>query len=272
MNILEKLKAIGLNFEKLKTISFLKISLNIDKSTHIEGSTVTINPEKLTGRQRHELRGIIRGEALDSAGVILDDDEATTVEEVVDSLPSIHEIADKLKPLIPASDVPLLNACLYLRLKFDRGESVDPLKAQIMRVYGTRGGNFANLCSAGYLETWFLPLYEDLLRANPDNPFEAKAKFVSLYKTILNELPWTEFVSAGTAAAKVTAHIVEKMNRNTANGVRYLNIHGLGERNVVKIFGLIPELERLTGAEAVQIDKDRSRIFVRLEIRRQIAN
>ncbi len=272
MNILEKLKAVGLYFPKLKSVSLFKLSLNIDKSIHVERSTVTINPKKLNGKQKRALMEIIRGEALDSAGLILDEEKAPTVEQVIHALQGIHEVEDKFKPIIPSSDIPLLKACVYLRLKFEQGECVDALKAQIMRVYGTRGGNFANLCSAGYLETWFLPLYDELLRANPDNPLLAKAKFVSLYNNILSELPWTEFVSARASAAKITAHIVEKMNRNIANGVRFLNIHGLGEGNVEKIRGLLFDLQRQTGALAVQVDRDRYRIFVRLEIPPQITN
>jgi hypothetical protein len=272
MNILEKLKAVGLFFPKLKSVSLLKLSINIDKSTHAEGSTIIINPNKLKGKQKRALKQIIRSEALDSSGAILAEKNVMEVEEVVDSLPNIHEKTDKFKPIIPASDIPLLNACVYLRLKFEKGECIEKLKSEIIRVYGTRGGNFANLCSAGYLETWFLPLYDELMRSNPDNPVEAKARFLSLYKTILNELPWTEFVSGRHGAEKVTAHIVEKMNRNISNGVRYINIHGLGERNVEKIISILPEIQKQVGAVAVRVDKDPTRVFVRLEIPNQISN
>lgn len=272
MNILEKLKAVGLYFPKLKNFSLLKLSINIDKSTHVQGSIVTVNPNKLSGKQKRALKQIIRTEALDSAGAILEEENAATVEKVVSSLPTIRETADKFKPLIPASDIPLLNACVYLRLRFEKGDCVEPLKGEIIRIYGTRGGNFANLCSAGYLETWFFPIYEELVKTNPDNPIEAKARFLSLYRTILNELPWTEFVSSRQKAEKVTDHIIAKMNRNIANGVRYMNIHGLGEKNVDKIIGILPEIRKQIGAVAVRIDKDPARIFVRLEIPAQISN
>jgi hypothetical protein len=122
------------------------------------------------------------------------------------------------------------------------------------------------------LETWFSPLYDELIRFNPDNPAEAKAKFPALYKTILNELPWTEFVSARASANKVMAHIVEKMTRNIENGVCYFNIHALGEHNVKKVMLILPEIQKQTGARAVKIDQDPSRIFVRLEMPPQISN
>lgn len=207
-----------------------------------------------------------------SSGVILEEKSSVKVGAVVDSLPDIHEVTNKFKAIIPASDVPLLQACVYLRLKFDRGESVSSMKTEIIRVFGTRGGNFSNLCTAGYLEEWFLPLYDELVRANPDNPIEAKARFLAIYKTIVNELPWTEFVSARQSAEMVMEHIIEKMTRNIENGVRFMNIHGIGEGNVGKVVTMLPELQKKIGAVAVRIDQDPSRIFVRLEIPFQISN
>lgn len=272
MKILDKLKGIGLYFPKLKGFSLLRISVNIDHSTHVEGSTVTINPQKLSGKQKRALKQIIKTEALEEAGAIVDESNSETIEEVVKALPSIEETSKKFLPIIPAADVPLLHACLFLCKKYENGDPVENLKGQIVRVYGTRGGNFANLCSAGYLQTWFLPIYDELLRAHPDNPAEAKERFLALYKAILNELPWTEFVPAGASASKVTRHIIEKMTRNIANGVRYLNVHGLGEKNVAKILGILPEIQKQIGAIAIRIDRDPRRIFVRLEIPAQISN
>jgi hypothetical protein len=54
--------------------------------------------------------------------------------------------------------------------------------------------------------------------------------------------------------------------------VRYLNVHGLGEKNVEKIIGILPDIQKQVGAIAVRIDKDPRRIFVRLEIPVQISN
>jgi hypothetical protein len=273
MKILEKLKAIGIHIPKLKEITGIKFSslISIDRSIHIQGSTVIIDPDGLAGKQKRALKKIIP-ELLDKSGAIVSASNTATVDEVLEALPSIHSASKNLASIIPLSDVPLLNACIYLRLKFDNGECVEALKTQIMRVYGTRGGNFANLCSAGYLETWFVPLYEELLRVYPDNPSMAKAMFLIHYKTILNESPWTEFVSAAASASKVTAHIADKMKRNLTNGVRYMNIHGLGERNVKKIEAVILEIEKQIGAVVVRMEKDPARIFARLEIPAQISN
>jgi len=270
MSILAKLKSIGIHFPKLKDITGIKfsnlININIDRSFHVEGSTVIIDPKRLNGKQRRGLAQIIKIEALNEGGAIVDESNSTTVNQVLEVLPSFDAVSKKFSDIIPPGDVPLLDACLFLRKRFDAGAPVEDLKGQIVRAYGPRGRNFSNLCTAGYLETVFWPLYEELLTSNPDNMPLVRAKFLTFYNTILNELPWTEFVSVGSSVAKTTVHIVEKMERNLQSGVRYMNIHGLGATNVKKINLILPEVQKQTGAMAVKVEQDLTRIFVRLEI------
>jgi hypothetical protein len=272
--LLKKLKGIGLHVDvsKLKALVNIEITttVNVDRSTHrsihIEGQTLVIDPSNLNGKQKRGLKRIIREDLLPEAGAIIDKSSKSTVSEVLKALPSKEEVAKKLVPIIPPSDKSLLYACLFLRREYQAGVNIDALKAQIFRLYGTRGGNFANLCSAGYLETWFVPLYDELLRANPGDPAAATAQFQIHYKSIVNDLPWTEFVSSRSSAAATTAHIVDKMGRNIKNGVRYLNIHGLGANNMRKIERILPDIIRETGAAVARTDRDPNRIFVRLEI------
>src|ERR1039457_4444185 len=118
MKILDKLKSVGFYFPKLKSVSLIKLSININKSTRIDhvdggGAIITINPNKLSDSKKLKLKRVIREHALDSAGVILEEKNSAKVEAVVDSLPSIHEVTNKFRAIIPASDVPLLQACVY---------------------------------------------------------------------------------------------------------------------------------------------------------------
>lgn len=265
------LRARGTKITGIRFSSVFRDLFHIDNSTHVDNRIIVINHEKLTSKQRNRLQSLIPT-LLDDVGAIMDEKSLPTVESVVDSLPNIREIAKKFIPIIPPEDIPLLNACVFLRLKYERGEPVELMKGQIMRVYGTRGCNFANLCSAGYLESEFLPYFEQLAKAYPDDPTGVKAKFLTFYKLVLNELPWTEFVSGRSSVEKVTAHIVEKMNRNVANGVRSMNIHGLGAKNVKTVMAALPEIQSQTGAEINSLEKDKQRIFIRLEIPPKTAN
>ena len=276
--IWEKLKAIGINLPKLSEITGIKfsslINIKIDRSTKttIEGSIFVIDPHRLSPKQQHGLRQILRSTALDEAGVILDENSTPTVNAALEALPGIDETARKFLPIILSKDIPLLHACLFLRARFNSGVPVDDLKAQIVHVYGPRGAHFANLCSAGYLEEWFWPLYEGLCGAYPDDLDKAKTKFRTLYNNIVTDLPWTEFVSSAASASTVTTHICDKMKRNIQNGVNYLNVHGLGKVNVKKVIRILPDIQNQTGAIAAHMDQDSTRIFVRLEMPRQLSN
>lgn len=272
MGFLEKLKTIGIDISvpKLTKLLHINFSFTIDNSIKVENSTVTINPGKFNGKQRKRLQELIRNLALEESGAILDADYTEEVNEVIKALPGIDETARKFITIIPACDVPLLRACLFLRQRFHSGGSVASLKDQIAQVYGPKGRNFANLCSAGYLEDWFWPLYEHLLTSYPDDPEVAKAKFQMLYNNIVNELPWTEFASIGGSPATLKSHIAEKMCRNVQNGVRFLNVHGLGERNVKKVLQILPELQKETGCTIGRMEQEKDRIFVRLEATRRL--
>jgi len=209
---------------------------------------------------------IVREECLAETGAILNEKHLPLVEDVRAKLPAIQADLDFFGPIIPVQDVPLLHACLYLREQFKAGKPVDALKSQIVRVYGARGRNFSNLCSAEYLSIWFRPMYEELLKAFPDNPTHATQKFREVYGLVLRDLPWTEFVCSRASKAKIIANIVSKMQRNLQNGVRFLNLHGIGEDNGKKILAVLPAIERETGAVSVKVERDTTTTFVRLEI------
>jgi hypothetical protein len=268
MGFLEKLKNIGISIPRLREIKILNFSFNIDRSVHIDvpKAHVTINPKRLPGKQRRALERIIRVEGLDSSGAILNERALPVVEDVRAELPAIESEFQYFLSLIPPQDVTMMRACLYLRRRYQRGEQIDDLKGQIVHSYGLRGRNLANLCSAGYLETVFRPVYEELQKAYIGNPTLAKEKFLEFDNMVLTELPWTEFVCVYISKTKVTANVISKMQRNLQNGVRFLNLHGLGESNVKKVLAVLPEVQEKTGAISVKLEQDRARIFMRLEI------
>jgi hypothetical protein len=271
MSFLSALKSI-VNVEKIRTLVEVRISklINVDLSIHIEGSPhasiLIIDPERLDGKQRAALKRALREEGLPEAGVILEAQSEIKVDEIRKALPSHEDIAQKLSPVIPESDKPLMYACLLLRRRSEAGESVEGVKLDICKAFGNRGRNFANLCSAGYLESWAYPLYEDLLKTNPGQPELAKAKFQQYYNETLQDLPWTEFVASRQSADEAREHIIVKMKRNRANGIRFMNIHAFGAANVRKIQAIVPAINKEMGAKISKVEMEITRIFVRLEI------
>ena len=272
MSILDKLKSfINFDFSGLKNFKVLNISVNIDRSVHINNAKgiLTLNPDKLDGRQKQALSELLSTDGLEESGVILHSRDIATVNNVRECLPIIEPEVQLFLPVIPREDVPLLRACLYLRNKFQQKENIDNLKAQIVRVYGVRGRNFANLCSADYLETWFKPLLDQLKLEHPDDMAAVKEKFQQDYNIILANIPWTVFVSSWRHDG-VAAQIIKKMQGNLKNGIYHLNVHGLGEANVKRIEAALPDIEAQVGAIATHINKTPTRISVRLEVPQQI--
>lgn len=168
---------------------------------------------------------------------------------------------------IPGGDVHLLRACVFLKMKHDRDESVGELKAQIGMSYGQRGRNLSNLCSAGYLDSYLRPLYEALLEAE-GSPEVAKEKFQGIYNSIVNELPWTVFVNRQSSDDQIKAEILSKTESSQKYGIKWINIHGLGQPNVAKIRNVLQVLEQERPDLHKKIVEDETlRIFVRLELK-----
>lgn len=87
-----------------------------------------------------------------------------------------------------------------------------------------------------------------------------------LNSDIVDDLPWTVFVSSVMPSAKLVSSIVEKMRRNSELGVRRLNLHALGPSNVKKVARSLPEIVERTGAIIALQEQEKGRIFLRLEL------
>ena len=82
----------------------------------------------------------------------------------------------------------------------------------------------------------------------------------------MNELPWTVFVCSSTSEAKTTGAVIDKLKRNQQNGIRFMNLHGLGAANARKIGEMLPDIQTATGAVVTRREQEPTRIFVRPEV------
>ena len=272
MKFFEKLKSVfSFKIPHIGDIKILNITVKIDRSFYFnnQDGMISINPDKLEAPQRQILMELLASDGLNEGKAILQSGAASTVNDVRGCLPAIEPTVQFFSPVIPQTDLPLLRACLYLREKFKRGENVEPLKTQIVNVYGVRGRNFANLCSAEYLESWFKPLLNQLMLEYPDDMATVKQKFQQSYNVVVENIPWTVFVSAAMHD-KLAVHIIKKMQTNLKNGIDYLNVHGLGDSNVKRILASFPEIQKEIGAVPVHVDQNMTRISARLQVQRQL--
>ena len=235
-----------INVDRSRTNIYINSNNTSNKfEFHREGDQVNvgINLKKLTPDEHKPIQQIIRS-AVDKGGQLLLENEAEKIIEDFkeqDQDPDNQKILGYFKGKIPAADLVILRAALYLRNRFRAGDvsSISTLKAGIIEQYGIRGKKICNLCTAGYFENWIMPLYEELSNAPDFTPEE----FISLYDTIIKESAFAVFVHAGMTPEETKNVILQKMDTNNKYGIKFLNIHGIGQSNVNKIKETIVEIE-----------------------------
>ena len=120
----------------------------------------------------------------------------------------------------------------------ERGEDITKLKSDIVNKYGGRGRNICNLYSAGYFDSQIKPLYEEMI-TQPD--FSPK-DFEEAYERIVTESPYAVFISASMTNPEAEKEVRERMVIAKKYGIKYLNIHGIGQANVNKITHVLENL------------------------------
>ena len=123
----------------------------------------------------------------------------------------------------------------------------------------------ANLCTAGYFESWIRPLYEEMVKTE-GNKAVALDKFQKVYNTIVDELPWTVFVSQTMTACDLEKQILYKLEKIKSYGTDFLNIHALSVSNVNKVRSVIPLIEQRYPDVVKSVTEEGARVIIRLRI------
>lgn len=270
MSFLGKLKTIfHVDFPKLEALVKVQI-FNNSNGNKIEcdnkTGTLKINYAQLTESEREKVSPIVK-EIYEVSGHILEEDSDKLIEDFKqkEKSASVQEVINYFKDKIPDTDLKILRAALYLRERDRAGYNIVNLKFAIRTRYGRRGNNITNLCTANYFEDWLRPLYENLLK-DKVNPESAKETYLKIYSNIVEELPWTVFVSVKNSIEAIRAEVETKIDANLKYGIEFLNIHGIGGHNIEKIRTVVDELEKSYPDLQKSIQEENSRIFVRLQI------
>src|ERR1700694_5161399 len=110
---------------------------------------------------KKQVMDLLRSEVHEESRPILEARASDIVHELAE-LNSDQELLSYFEGKIPQSDIPILRACLFIKDLHERGKSVDEYLSDVRYRYGQHGANIANLCSAGYFETYIKPMYEEL--------------------------------------------------------------------------------------------------------------
>lgn len=154
---------------------------------------------------------------------------------------------------LPKKDQPIWYSALLIREQFrnENNEEVVRLKQELTQRFPDRGGNIANLCTAGYLETHIMPLYKQLIEVKDDED-----TFFEIYETIVAEQPFAVFVSRDDNLEDIKEEIVEKIKLVQQYGWKKVSVHGIGPTNVKKIQKVALEIEEDGQLDISSIDID----------------
>jgi hypothetical protein len=156
------------------------------------------------------------------------------------------EILIYFKDKLSLSDYYALRDSLFLRSEFMDRRDVSILKQNIRERYGERGCNISNLCTAGYFESLFKPLFENF----------TKRQFEEIYELVVDKGVYTLFVNAFMTIGEIKIEITDKIELAKKYGIKQLHVHGIGVKNSKNIGKCIEQLSDESKLSIKRIYKD----------------
>lgn len=234
LNVFNKLKSLARDIKGI-----IKINSNNDNRTINLTINVTANTtdKKLIDETRKTLKDIID----DSPKFLFSNEKTIESRKLIDGY--LGDNSDNpskifIRTNIPISDKSIWYSALILRDEFNKGhnETVSRLKQQLTSSQMERGRNIANLCSAGYLETLIIPLYNAAKEKGDINVF------YQIYETIVVGYPFAVFVSSNKPYQEIKDEVISKVKHVKSYGWKKVSVHGIGEENVKTIQKIAVEI------------------------------
>ncbi len=187
---------------------------------------LTIVSKNWDPKDRSILLEIIK-KAFKSGGLIW----KSTKEEILESYIRYYKespdqnILRFFSDILPIDDYTALKLALYLRDEQKKGKNISNYKKDIRDRFGERGANIANLCTAGYFESEFLPLYNSI----------SKEAFLEYYEITVGKKARALFVHRGINEDQLGIEFEVMLQKATKYHMEGFRIHGIGTQNVSTI-------------------------------------
>lgn len=207
-------------------------------------SLITVNVNKCNPKGKSKVKSGIKELVQGKNYRLLEKKASDSIAEIKrnEASPAVQNTLSILRDIVPAADLPIIRASLFLRKKFlEKKKAVPDLKEQINLRYGQRGARISNLVCAGYYDEMIIPLYEKM-KADAGYTREA---FEKIYETIIAESAYAVFVNVLIPAARLKKIIYRKIISNKRYGTSTLNIHGIGKNNIEKVETVCNEITKL---------------------------
>ena len=224
--------------------------------------TLSLNLNKLDDGEKEQLKTITH-EYLDSGKYLLEARTKSLLDDLYDynKMSRNSSIVNFFRDIIPPADMEALEASLYLREKFNSNRTIVPqLKQDIVANFGSRGGNIANLCTAGYFEHFLMNLFNSSLE-----------EFNRLYELIVSKSIIAVFVHFEMKKEEIKKDIRLKILLCKKYGIAFMHIHGIGKNNIEKIKEILDEEREFFSYYPKKIfeDEDKGIIVVELLLSNQ---
>lgn len=250
------------------TLHFFSDSKKEEPHTYnSDTNTLNVNSSKLVKEEFEKFSKEVTG-AIDAEFTVIEDETTSRVHEIIEEEESAESqnILKFLSGKISGKDLQIVRAALYIRRRASKHETIDHLKLDLIKRYGQRGNNVSNLCSAGYFEEYVIPLYK-ILEDHFQNNDAALIEFQKIFDRLVDELPFTIFVSIKTRNLK--EEIVKKLEVSKKYGLKFLNIHGIGQANVSKIQEVLSQIEQMESIKKIVkntvVEKKNAVMYVRFD-------
>lgn len=198
-----------------------------DKNHHVDKDKkiVTIYLNKLTFKEKNILEKQVLNSFNENKLKFVENDKIDLVEKLI-----AYDKKDNgttltfFSNILTKNDLLALRDSLFLRDEYLSGHIISDLKKDIALAYGERGNIISNLCSAGYFEEVMIPLFN-----------KSKTEFMSFYDVAVDRGVKALFVNAGMTTQTIKEEIKRRLNSAKASGLKSINIHGIGKKNIQNI-------------------------------------
>ena len=135
------------------------------------------------------------------------------------------DVLEFFKPILDKDDFEALKMAYFIKSEMHAHHKVHEYKKDIRDKFGERGANIANLCTAGYFEIEFMPLFEKVSRAD----------FDTYYELAVGKKARALFIHTGMSHVEIEEEFYKMVDKALKYHMNDFRVHGLGEVNVSSI-------------------------------------
>lgn len=186
---------------------------------------------KLDAQKKNELGNLLPEAIRSGSADVFEENASNLLNRIYDyekTAPD-KDILRFFEKIVPKEDYEALESALFLRTAFKNYEDVSQLKRDISVRFGLRGRNISNLCTAGYFEKFFMPLYNQVNHE----------RFGELYELIIRTSSVAVFVHSEKSEKQIFAEIEQKLAISRKYGLEFIHVHAIGNMNVQKVLALL---------------------------------